>query len=81
VATFDLALPDAKLAIEAHSRKHHFTEADESSDEFRDHEASVLDWDVMYIGYIATRRPEQALRMVLDRARSRRALLAERSSS
>ena len=81
VATFDLALPDAKLAIEAHSRTHHFTEADESSDEFRDHEASVLDWDVMYIGYIATRRPEQALRMVLDRARTRRALLAERSSS
>lgn len=81
VATFDLALPDAKLAIEAHSRTHHFTEADESSDEFRDHEASILDWDVMYIGYIATRRPEQALRMVLDRARTRRALLAGRSSS
>ena len=37
--------------------------------------------NVMYIGYIATRRPEQALRMVLDRARTRRALLAERSSS
>jgi hypothetical protein len=46
VATFDLALPDAKLAIEAHSRTHHFTEADESSDEFRDHEASVLAIDI-----------------------------------
>lgn len=81
VATFDLAVPDAKLAIEAHSRKHHFTEADESSDEFRDHDASVEGWDVMYLGYIATRRPQQALQMALDRVRTRRALLAGRSSS
>lgn len=81
VATFDLAVPDARLGIEAHSRLHHFNAPAESGDEFRDHEAGVQGWDVMYLGYSATRQPQQALSMVLDRVRTRRALLVGRSSS
>ncbi|MEI2653405.1 MAG: hypothetical protein V9G12_14890 [Microthrixaceae bacterium] len=56
VARFDLAVPEVKLGIEAHSRRHHFTKEEEASDEHRDHAASVLGWDVMYLGYSAVSR-------------------------
>lgn len=81
VATFDLAVPDAKLGIEAHSRRHHFGALAESSDELRDHHASTMGWDVMYLGYLAVRRPDEALQMVLDRVRTRREILGGGSSA
>jgi len=75
VARFDLAVPDARLGIEAHSRSHHFGEENEASDEQRDHEAARVGWDVMYLGYFSTQRPKRVAEMVLDRVRSRRELL------
>lgn len=78
IARFDLAVPDAMLGIEAHSRRHHFGSANEASDEHRDNAAGALGWDVMYIGYGDLNRPDELLAQVLARVRARRALLAPR---
>jgi hypothetical protein len=79
VARFDLALPDAKLGIEAHSKLHHYGAELEAGDEHRDHRASLLGWDVMYLGYASVQSPTTVRGMVLDRARVRRELLGRRS--
>lgn len=75
VATFDLAVPDAKLGIEAHSKRHHFGAEAEASDDRRDHAASLLGWDVMYLGYASVRSPSTVCRDVRDRVRNRRSML------
>ncbi len=72
VARFDLAVPEVKLGIEAHSRRHHFTKEEEASDEHRDHAASVLGWDVMYLGYSAVQSPATVAAAVRARVEARR---------
>jgi len=75
VARFDLAIPEVRLGIEAHSREHHFSDEDVASDEHRDHEASVLGWDVMYLGYCSVRSPSSVLARVAARVEARRRLM------
>jgi len=76
VATFDLAIPDALLGIEGHSKRHHFGASGEASDEHRDNAAGRLGWDVMYLGYGDVRSPSTVLQEVLARVRVRRAQLS-----
>ncbi len=78
VARFDLAVPDAMLGIEAHSRRHHFGAANEASDEHRDNAVGALGWDVMYLGYGDLGRPKELLGNVVARVRARRSQLAPR---
>ena len=79
VARFDLAIPEVRLGIEAHSREHHFSDEDVASDEHRDHEASVLGWDVMYLGYCSVRSPSSVLSRVAARVEARRRLMGAAS--
>ena len=45
----DLAFPEAKLGIEAHSRKYHFGPKAEQADHARDLELAALGWEVIYV--------------------------------
>ena len=71
VARFDLAVPEVKLGIEAHSREHHFGEEARMSDEHRDQAAAELGWDVMYLGYGAIRSPDAVRERVRARVEAR----------
>ena len=75
VCRLDLAIPDAMLGVEAHSRRHHFGEEAEASDDQRDDEASVAGWDIMYLGYGAIRSPSTVHRRVRRRVEARRRLI------
>ena len=80
VATFDLAVPDAMLGIEAHSREHHFGAENEASDEHRDNAAGVEAWDVMYLGYESVQSPSAVRDLVVARVRARRRLIGGSAS-
>jgi len=75
VARFDLAMPDVRLGLEAHSREFHFGRDAEHRDEDRDHRIAALGWDTLYLGFAATRRPERTIQVVRDVVRARRELL------
>lgn len=74
IARFDLAFPQVRLAIEAHSRAFHTGADREAADERRDIRASLAGWEVKYFGYQdVTERPRQTRqtieRLVVQRAR------------
>ncbi|MEO6122113.1 MAG: type IV toxin-antitoxin system AbiEi family antitoxin domain-containing protein [Ilumatobacteraceae bacterium] len=73
VARFDLALPWARLGIEGHSRSFHLGEIAERHDEDRDLRASAEGWEVLYLGFAATRSPAQ-VRGMIERVVQRRML-------
>lgn len=75
VARPDLAIPSLKFAIEAHSRQFHFGRLPEGADEDRDHRFVRIGWDVMYLGYQSTKRPEETLELVAAAVAARAALL------
>jgi hypothetical protein len=64
VARPDLAVPDIRLAIEAHSREFHFGRAAECRDEDRDHALASVGWDTLYLGHRSTRRPAETVELV-----------------
>ena len=72
VARFDLALPWARLGIEAHSRSYHLGALAEQYDEDRDLRAAHEGWEIAYLGFAATRAP-QAVRRDIERLVQRRA--------
>ena len=80
VARFDLAVPEVKLGIEAHSREHHFGAENEASDEHRDNAAGVEAWDVMYLGYESVQSPSAVRDLVVARVRARRRLIGGSAS-
>ncbi len=57
VARVDLAVPALRLAFEAHSRRHHFGQVAEGYDEDRDIAAAKIGWEIIYLGFAATRSP------------------------
>jgi hypothetical protein len=73
----DLAFPSIRLGVEAHSRQFHFGRAAEHRDEDRDHRLARCGWEVLYVGWQGSRRPEEVLALVIDTARHRRRLLGE----
>ena len=57
VARFDLAVPWLRLGIEGHSRSYHVGERNERADEDRDLRAAEEGWEVVYLGFAATKSP------------------------
>jgi hypothetical protein len=72
VARVDLAIPSARLGLEAHSRRFHFGPAAEPLDEQRDMRVAVCGWELLYLGWYAAKRPAEVVRVVSDVVASRR---------
>jgi very-short-patch-repair endonuclease len=49
VAVVDIALPAARVAVEAHSKRFHFGDRRSVRDADRDHRLQMLRWDVVYV--------------------------------
>ena len=64
VARVDLAIPHLKLAIEAHSKQHHFGPTRERLDADRDLRAAACGWELLYLGWHATKRPDQVVDII-----------------
>lgn len=71
VARTDLGMPSIRLGLEAHSRRFHFGPDAEALDEDRDIAAASCGWELLYLGWYATKRPSDVLRVVRDVARTR----------
>ncbi|MDQ3544102.1 MAG: type IV toxin-antitoxin system AbiEi family antitoxin domain-containing protein [Actinomycetota bacterium] len=72
VAKTDLGIPAVKLGLEAHSRRFHFGEDAEALDENRDIAASLCGWELTYLGWHATKRPDAVLKIVRELVAARR---------
>jgi len=66
LARFDHAFPDARVAVEAHSKQFHFGPVRQSVDEDRDLRAQRAGWVVVYLGWHVTRRPEEVVEILSD---------------
>ena len=76
VARTDLGIPSVKLGLEAHSRRFHFGPDAERLDEDRDLAVAACGWELIYLGWYATRRPADVLRVVKEVIRARTHTLA-----
>jgi very-short-patch-repair endonuclease len=65
VARVDFAVPDARLAIEAHSRRHHFGPTAEARDLDRHQRLAACDWTTMYVTKREMSNPVSVRRRVL----------------
>jgi hypothetical protein len=72
VARPDIGIPEVKLGLEAHSRRFHWGPIYEPLDEERDIAAALCGWELTYLGWYATKRPAEVLRMVKDLVRVRK---------
>jgi hypothetical protein len=73
VARVDLAIPSARLGIEAHSRRFHFGPDAERLDEQRDLAVAAVGWELLYLGWHAAQRPSEVravIRRVVEARRS-----------
>lgn len=73
VARFDHAFPDARVAVESHSKRFHFGPVRQAVDEDRDLRVQRLGWVVVYLGWHATRRPSEVVDILRDVVAGRRA--------
>jgi hypothetical protein len=78
VARTDIGFPSLRLGLEAHSRRFHFGPEAEPLDEDRDIAAAQCGWELLYLGWYATRRPDAVLRVVKDVVRERQRTLLGR---
>ncbi len=69
----DLAYPDVKLGIEAHSRRFHFGPTRTEADNIRDLELAAIGWEVVYVTWGMAHEPVELVRhlQAIYRARSR----------
>jgi len=72
VARTDLGIPAARLGLEAHSRRFHWGPIRGRLDEERDLRAAACGWELLYLGWHATKRPAEVLRLVRDVVAARR---------
>jgi hypothetical protein len=72
VARADIGMPEVKLGLEAHSRQFHWGPIHEPLDEDRDIAAALCGWELSYLGWYATKRPAEVLRIVKDLVRVRK---------
>jgi Transcriptional regulator, AbiEi antitoxin len=72
MARTDIAIPSVRLGLEAHSRRFHFGPDAEPLDEQRDLRAAACGWELLYLGWYATRRPADVLAMVKEVVAARR---------
>ena len=75
VARLDLAIPAARLGLEARSRKFHFGPINETADEDRDLRAAQVGWEVLYLGWYAHRRLAEVVAIIANVCRLRLDLL------
>ena len=66
VASTDIGRPAVKLGLEAHSRRFHFGPDAEPLDEQRDLAVAACGWELLYLGWHATKRPAEVLELVHD---------------
>jgi hypothetical protein len=71
VARTDIGIPAVRLGIEAHSRRFHFGPDAGELDEDRDIAATRCGWELMYLGWYATRKPADVLEVIRDVVRVR----------
>jgi hypothetical protein len=64
VARTDLGIPSVKLGLGAHSRRFHFGPISGRLDEERDLAVAACGWELLYLGWHATRRPAEVLEVV-----------------
>ena len=81
VARTDIGMPAIKLGLEAHSRRFHWGPIFEPLDEDRDIAAAACGWELMYLGWYATKRPAEVLRAVKEVVRARKCELSQRTSA
>ncbi len=77
VARVDIAIPSVRLGIEAHSRKFHFGPRAERLDEQRDLAVAACGWELLYLGWHATKRPAEVVSIVAEVVRARRRTLVD----
>jgi hypothetical protein len=77
VARTDIGIPAVRLGIEAHSRTFHFGPDAGELDEDRDIAATRCGWELMYLGWYATRKPAAVLEIIRDVVRVRARELRE----
>ena len=81
VARPDIAFPTVRLGLEAHSRRFHFGPVAEPLDEDRDLSAAACGWELIYLGWYATKRPADVLRRVEEVVRARKCELRRPESA
>ncbi|MGB8859158.1 MAG: type IV toxin-antitoxin system AbiEi family antitoxin domain-containing protein [Ilumatobacteraceae bacterium] len=64
VARPDLAIPSLRIAIEAHSRRHHTGPRAEAFDERRDNSLAEHGWHTSYVGWSDTATPASVCRSI-----------------
>ncbi len=67
----DLAFPDVKLGIEAHSRRFNFGRRQVESDDKRDMELALLGWELVYVTWSMSQDPASLVRQIALLYRSR----------
>jgi hypothetical protein len=78
VARVDLGIPAVKLGLEAHSRRFHWGPIRGQLDEERDLAAAACGWELLYLGWYATKRPAEVLRLVRQVVAARNGELSPR---
>lgn len=78
IARVDLAFPDVRLAIEAHSRKFHTGTHREVIDQRRENRAMLEGWQFLYFGWADRKTPGQARRYLEQLVALRRSEIAAR---
>jgi Transcriptional regulator, AbiEi antitoxin len=81
IARADIGMPAVKLGLEAHSREFHWGPIYEPLDEDRDIAAATCGWELIYLGWYATKRPAAVLRVVNDLVRTRKCELRVQESA
>jgi hypothetical protein len=77
VARPDIAFPSVRLGLEAHSRQFHFGPEAEARDEARDLTAARCGWELLYLGWYATRRRAAVLEAIKDVIEERQRALGQ----
>lgn len=68
----DIAFPSVRLGLEGHSREFHWGPLAEPLDEQRDIAAAICGWQLIYLGWYATKRPAEVLAVVKQLVAARR---------
>jgi hypothetical protein len=64
VARTDIGIPSVRLGLEAHSRRFHWGPIRGELDEQRDLAVAACGWELLYLGWHATKRPAEVLVLV-----------------